>query len=249
MPTSEESEAGFVALLGDLVKSREHLERSRLQQRLKAALTQANRQIRAVQPLSITIGDEFQGLYGTVAAAAEASLLVRLALIEEGDVRFGIGWGPLTRFSKQRAPFEQDGPAWWAAREAIDRAVMLVGQRESPRGVRTVFVSAASENVGPRRMPANEDVSPAPDDGLDVPRPLRGDWQGTINSFLVCRDELVSAMSDRDVRILRGLWAGESLSAIAGQMGITVSAVSQRAVRSGVYAVRHAHEELRKAMT
>jgi hypothetical protein len=242
MPTFRSQEAGFVAVLGDLVRSRNHKDRATLQQALKGALGEANHSLMYIQPLTITIGDEFQGLYSSVSAALEATLLVRLALLSEADVRFGVGWGPLTSYSKQQAPFEQDGPAWWAARDAVNRAARLASQREAPRGVRTVFLAASPESA------EEVDAEQHPPADPNTPRPLKGDWQGLINSFLVCRDQLVSSMSARDAEVLRGIWEGDSLSTIASLMGISLSAVSQRAVRSGAYAVRYAHETLREAV-
>ncbi len=50
----------------------------------------------AIDPPAFTVGDEFQGSYPTVGAAIDAALWVRLALVPDVDVRFGIGWGEVT---------------------------------------------------------------------------------------------------------------------------------------------------------
>ena len=181
----------------------------------------ANEKHPAVQRLTATIGDEFQGLYDDVAGALDATLRVRLALLHDVDVRFGIGWGSLTAHDPDRAPYEQDGPAWWAARDAIDEARDMAQHREMPRGVRTRFIAA---------------------DGDAAP------LGAAINAFLLCRDELVASMSDRDAATALGLLDGEALSTIAEEQGITSSAVSQRAIRSGLYALRMAHEALREGL-
>jgi hypothetical protein len=212
----------IAALLGDVVRSRGHAERGRLQDRLLAALSVANDRVEAVQPLSPTIGDEFQGLYATPTGALEATLLVRLALRGDADARFGVGWGTLRLHDPARAPFGQDGPAWWAAREAIDQIDRSQRSRESPRGLRTrLLVEGAGE--GPAEA-----------------------WPA-IEAFLLCRDELASRLKARDARILLGLLAGRSPSELAEEEGISPSAVSQRAIARGLYALREATEAMRSA--
>jgi SatD family (SatD) len=210
----------LVAVLGDVVASRRHPDRERRLTAIDGALDLANRRVRATQPLTPTIGDEFQGLYGDLVSALDATLVVRLALLGEVDVRFGIGSGELLGYDAARAPFEQDGPAWWAAREAVDMVRDLEQRRERPRGLRTRWINqgAGSPSVGP------------------------------VNAFLHCRDELVAAMDPRDADTLLGLLIDEPLTSIAKRLGVSVSAISQRAIRGGLYAIRQAHEELREAV-
>jgi hypothetical protein len=219
--------AGYLAVLGDVVRSRDHADREDLQRELRDALDLANSRTAAVQPLALTIGDEFQGLYGNLADALEATLSIRLSLHLRADVRFGIGWGPLTTYDEKRAPFEQDGPAWWAAREAIERVRTMVHQREMPRGVRSVLVTDGAADAGAKASARQV--------------------EGLVNAFLLCRDELVSSMSARDAETMRYLLAGESPSAIAERQGVSLSAVSQRAIRAGLYALRAAQRELGEA--
>jgi hypothetical protein len=217
---------GYLAVLGDVVRSRDHADREDLQRELREALELANARAVAVQPLALTIGDEFQGLYRNLADALEATLSIRLSLHQRADVRFGIGWGPLTTYDEDRAPFEQDGPAWWAAREAIVRVREIVHQREMPRGVRSVLVTAAAD---PGAKGSARQV------------------EGLVNAFLLCRDELVASMSARDAETMRFLLEGESPSAIAERQGVSLSAVSQRSIRAGLYALRAAQRELEEA--
>ena len=209
-----------VAVLGDVVSSRRHPDHGSLQRVLRKALDLANERVPGTQPLTPTIGDEFQGLYADLVGALEATLLVRLALLEDGDVRFGIGSGTLVAFDPERAPFEQDGPAWWAAREAVDRVRDVAQRQEMPRGLRTRWVDA------------------------DATEPTR---VAAVNAFLLCRDELVGSMDPRDAATLLGILRDEPLTTIATRQGVTASALSQRAIRGGLYAIRRAHEELRGA--
>ena len=210
-----------VAVLGDVVASRRHPDADRRRARIADALAFANDRLRPVQPLTPTIGDEFQGLYEHLEDALEATLLVRLALAGEADVRFGIGSGSLLAFDPERAPFEQDGPAWWSAREAVDAVRDQAQRHEMPRGLRTRWTDA------------------------DAGDPFR---TAAINAFLLCRDELVASMDVRDSATMLGLLLDEPLRAIADVQGVSVSALSQRAIRGGLYAIRRAHAELREAV-
>lgn len=123
-----------VALIGDLVGSRAHPSRRDVQDGLVAALRETNERVPTVQPLEPTIGDEFQAVFADVASALRATALVRLGLPEELDARFGLGVGDLTVVGESAYGLTQDGPAWWAAREAVDEISDL--QRRIP-GART----------------------------------------------------------------------------------------------------------------
>jgi SatD family (SatD) len=216
VPTSKHA----VAVLGDVVASRRHPDPERRRERIAEAISAANDRFDPIQPLTPTIGDEFQGLFFDLVSALDATLEVRLTLLGEVDVRFGIGSGELFGFDPARAPFEQDGPAWWSAREAVDLVRELPQGQERPRGVRTWWVDA------------------------DGRRPFE---VAAVNAFLQCRDEMVAAMDPRDAAAMLGLLGDEPLTRIAEAEGVSASALSQRAIRGGLYAIRRAQRELREA--
>jgi hypothetical protein len=145
----------MVTLIGDVIGSREFsdsADRAQLQRALEQTLVRANQLLAPVQPLEPTVGDEFQGGFADVATAVRATLIVRIELLDgvgadklEGvgaDSRYGLGHGPVTVFEKTRSPVSQDGPGWWAARGAIDRAKEL---SESPR---TAFARTCFDGTG-----------------------------------------------------------------------------------------------------
>ncbi len=131
-------------LIGDLVGSRTLPDRGRAQDRLEAVLREATALLAPVQALEPTVGDEFQGAFATLAAATRATLLVRLALLPEVDVRCGIGLGPVTVHGPDRRPLLQDGPGWWSARSAVET---LGGRRHAAS--RTWYAPAAQAGGGP----------------------------------------------------------------------------------------------------
>lgn len=107
-----------------------------------AALDVVNRLVPAVQPLEPTIGDELQGVYNALPDALAATVLVRLALPESMDCRFGIGLGAVEIVGESHYGLTQDGQAWWSARDAIDTA--KAKGRQLP-GLRTWLVRDGSQ--------------------------------------------------------------------------------------------------------
>ncbi len=104
------------ALIGDVVDSRSAADRRALHRDLTKAL-RANA-TGATDAPAMTVGDEFQATYPSVGEAIAAAWALRLALAPDIDVRFGIGWGPVTVLDETTGI--QDGPGWWSAREAIE---------------------------------------------------------------------------------------------------------------------------------
>ena len=123
------------AVIGDLVGSRRVPDRAATQTRVLSVLAEVDGWTSGVQRLEPTVGDEFQGAFETLGAATRAALLVRLGLLPEIDVRCGIGFGETTVFEGGRRPLLQDGPAWWAARDALES---MAPRRRS--AVRTWYV-------------------------------------------------------------------------------------------------------------
>ena len=110
----------------------------------------------------------------------------------------------------------EDGPGWWAARAAIEAA----------EGTAT---TAATRTARTAVRAADDDPS------LDA-----------VNAALLCRDHLVGSLSDRSLRLLRGLMDPHTTqSELATLEGISASAVSQRVRADGIGAVLASHELLR----
>lgn len=128
----------LATVLGDIVGSRRSPDRTALHRELDQALVEIAPF--AIDPPTITVGDEFQGSYPTVGAAIDAALTVRLAVAPDIDIRFGIGWGEVTILDPETGI--QDGPGWWSAREAIEWTKTTQAQ-PALAGVRTTYRSTA----------------------------------------------------------------------------------------------------------
>ncbi len=134
-------------LIGDVVGSRDNPDRRQLHRRVRAALDVIAEP--AVDPPAITVGDEFQGTYPSVGQAIDAALTLRLTVAADIDVRFGIGWGPVTVLDAESGV--QDGPGWWAARDAIE-VTADTQQQHGLTHVRTTFRTGSTR--APTHMPS-----------------------------------------------------------------------------------------------
>lgn len=207
-----------IAVTADMVGSRELADRAGAQERLDAAIARVEADAPwAETPLTPTVGDEQQGQYATLDAALAATLLLRLALPEDLDLRFGLGIGDTTEIPAKGGPL-REGPAWWAAREAIER-VHALAQRRAP-AARTWVVGA----------PGQDDVSDAA---------IR-----LANAYLLARDELLGVMSARTRRITYARCLGRTQREIAATEGVSQSAVSQAIRSAGAAAIVEGFEAL-----
>jgi len=195
------SERVVATLIGDIVGSRLTADRPAVHRALNRALRDVASG--AVDPPAFTVGDEFQGSYPSVGAAIDAALTIRLAVAPGIDVRFGIGWGAVAVLDPEAGI--QDGPGWWAAREAIEWTA--TAQRQPGLAlVRTSFRATGE---------SRSDVD-------------------AINAALLCRDHLLGSLDERSTRIVKALLSDRTKKDIANDEQISASAVSQRAGRDGL---------------
>jgi len=111
-----------IAIIGDLVESRKIKQRAVAQQDLQDLLSFLNSSYEnaVLAPFSLSRGDEIQAL------VARADILPDLLWqatfrFPHSAIRFGFGLGRLVTPLAQ-LPMETDGPAWWAARNAVENA-------------------------------------------------------------------------------------------------------------------------------
>lgn len=195
------SESLRATLIGDVVGSRQIADRAATHRALNRALAAVAEG--AIDPPAFTVGDEFQGSYPTVGEAIDAALSVRLAVSPGIDIRFGIGWGSVTVLDQDTGI--QDGPGWWAAREAIE------------------WTSTAQRQPGLALVRTSFRVSGEARTDVD-----------SINAALLCRDHLLGSLDERSIRIVKGLLSNRTKKDIAADEDISASAVSQRAGRDGL---------------
>lgn len=211
------------ALLGDVVGSREAEDRQVLHDTLSTTLAEASADLDRLMPLRVTAGGQFRGSFPTVGEALYGALLLRLLLDREGiDVWVGVGWGDTTFLDREQGT--QDGPAWWAAHDAVEWV-----KRQQPQAgwqsVRTAYRRAEAPHGRRRELLGPE------------PEPVR--------AALLCQDHLYGLMDSRSRHILEGLLRGRTQSALALELGLTRQAVNQRRKHDGLAVAVAAAESLR----
>lgn len=108
-----------IAIVADIVRSREIDRRPAFQVRLKKLLAEVSESSSTLlSPYTITLGDEFQAVYGRT-----DRLFTDIAEIVSGlydaRVRFAVAYGALSTPINRTAALEMDGPAFHVARRMM----------------------------------------------------------------------------------------------------------------------------------
>ena len=223
----------LAAVIGDVIRSRQ--AGPDLFDRLEVSLARTNDRLVSVQPLQITIGDEFQGIYDGLGQALNATLYLRLVLLDVAGVRFGVGWGDIVRRHPDRAPYEQDGSGWWAAREALDLATRREKEVKTPAGWSTaVCLPSRADRSGDA---AEHDGAASGNRARQ--RPSRFDLAAnpTVEALVMMRDHVVGGLDRRDAQLVLALLDGMTVTEAAALEGITQQAASRRLHTNGGYAL------------
>lgn len=208
-----------ITIIADIVGSRGLDDRADAQAQLDATIARVERETPlATRALTPTVGDEQQGVYPTLDAALAATLLIRLALPSGIDLRFGIGIGP-TEMVPAVGGDLAEGPGWWAARAAVER-VNELEQRRAP--------------LARTWVAASDDQTEATDAEIRL-----------ACAYLLARDELVGAMSERTRRVTYGRCLGRTQRELAAAEGVSQSAISQALRTGGAAAVIEGFRALR----
>lgn len=133
-----------VALIIDIVGSRQLSDRPAAQRAIHDAFAVAAADAEVVEPLWATVGDEFQAVFPRVRDALRVTSLMRLVFPDAIDCRFGLGSGDVRRLDAGRGAPIYDGSAWYHARGALDEVDQR--SRNAP-GLRTWFHSDDATEV------------------------------------------------------------------------------------------------------
>lgn len=110
------------ALIGDIIDSKSLENRKDIQNNLHKLLDGLNQKYESsiVSNLTLTLGDEFQGLFKDVECVLLVMDEINLTLSLKGiNVRFGVGYGEITTDINPELSIGADGEAFWFARDAI----------------------------------------------------------------------------------------------------------------------------------
>ena len=207
------------ALIADIVGSRELPDRRLAQQAVYEALGRAAEGLALTQRPYATVGDELQAVSATLTDALALTVRTHLLLPEGLGLRFGVGVGTISEFDGvvegspggAAAHPIQDGSAWWAAREAIERAHAL--QDEGRSYARTwLRIHSDAENGSGGKW---------------------GEREGLVNSLLILRDQTVFRFQPRQRRMMAGLLMGATQVEVARREKVSQQAVSDFARGAG----------------
>ncbi len=110
-----------ITVIGDLRASRQVKNRRNLQERLHRTLEGVNREHpHLLSPFTITLGDEFQAVYGRADRLFRDLWYIRAGIFPH-QVRFAVGIGRLETPINPRQAIGMDGPAFHHARTAMEQ--------------------------------------------------------------------------------------------------------------------------------
>lgn len=208
-----------VAVIADIISSRESASRDDVQRGVEQAAMEVDRTYPwALQKWYPTVGDEFQAAFRTVDDALLSTLYLQLALPDGVGCRFGIGLGGMVPVESRLGDRIQDGPGWWAARDAVDRAHELADTRLP--STRSWFLVDPDSSAHDRAI------------------------EGPVNAYLAARDHLIDDIAPRARRAVFLLWCGYPQKKIAEIEQVSPSAVSQTLNKPSVLALRLGAETL-----
>jgi hypothetical protein len=111
----------LIALIGDIVRSREIENRDEFQKKLENQLRSVNREgLHLLSPYTLTLGDEFQAVYAKADRMFNDIWKIMMGLYPQ-KVRFALGVGTLTTPVNSKRAIGMDGPAFHYARTGITR--------------------------------------------------------------------------------------------------------------------------------
>ncbi|MDD3174411.1 MAG: SatD family protein [Herbinix sp.] len=111
----------YIAIIGDIKKSKNIANRKEIQDKLKNVLKEINIKYEndIAAKFMITLGDEFQGLLNNGSAVMNIISEIERKMYPT-EIRFGIGVGEITTDIDIEMAIGADGPGYYKAREAIE---------------------------------------------------------------------------------------------------------------------------------
>ncbi len=219
----------YCAIIGDIKASRSIERRHELQIKLNQVLVQINASYadEIKSPFQITLGDEFQGLLVRPDVVMDIVERIKFQLYPHA-VRFGVGLGEMYTEVHEMSALGSDGPAYYAARDAIEQ---LKKARHQYQQVQS-DVCILSQN--------QQDA-----------------WLQIINSSLAVCYYLASGWSDKQREIIELVMLQDlTQNEAAERIGIDPSAANRRLAASGyIYylktreSINTAFQELWRSMT
>lgn len=195
----------YIAIIGDIVGSKELKDRNKVQKRLNYILQDINTMYREDIKASflITLGDEFQGLLSNPHNVMKIVEYIQVNLYPV-KIRFGIGVGNIdTDFTRDIA-LGADGPAYHRARKMVDE-------------LKNIEKSKKNQSVSVRFMGLDKNIDMLINSSLNGISLIYQNWTQKQ------RDVIIESLKDKSIKY------------VSEKIGITQSSVYKRLSSSGYY--------------
>ncbi len=212
----------YIAIIGDIKKSKQMDGRKEVQKKLKTILEDIN--VKYGQDISskfmITLGDEFQGLLrcGKNVMNIISEIEARCYPV---NLRFGIGVGEITTEIDPEMPLGADGPAYYNARAAINQLKDREKKRKS--GESNILIVADCENEAEVKL---------------------------LNTILSLGTVIKNRWTQRQREVIRDhIEHGGNQVKAAERLGITQSNVNKNLTKADYYSYKEAMDTLSEALS
>ncbi len=212
----------YIAVIGDIIRSKKLKNRDEVQKALRGVLDSVNQKYAAAiaSNFMITLGDEFQGLLHD-----GEDLVWILHEIEDAmhpvQIRFGVGIGEITTEIDRNMPLGADGSAYYNARSMIEQIKSM--KKKVKTNESAVRIASQNESAG-TDMLLNA--------LFQLSATIRGRWS-------LRQREIIRAYRISDC----------SQNKTAQKLGITQSSVQKGLSNAGFYAYKSAMDTAAKAFS
>lgn len=212
----------YIAIIGDIKASRKLENREVDQEKLKETLYEINKKYfeDIASKLTITLGDEFQGLL-----CRGVNVMTIILEIERKmypiRIRFGIGIGEITTGIDPELAIGSDGPAYYKARSAIEYLKQNEKRKQAGKA------DTRLEIDGEKRAAAD-----------------------LINTILSLMTVIKNSWSDRQRQTIWDMLEHQdNQSGVAQRLGITQSSVQKNLANGSFYTYREALNVVERALS
>ncbi len=137
----------YVAVIGDIIKSKQLPDRNQVQHKLTDILKEINQKYadELASNFMVTLGDEFQGLLkcGKSTMSIISEIEMQMYPVK---IRFGLGVGKITTAINRDIPLGADGPAYYNARKMID--ALKGSEKKLKKSYSNIMISIDGDESG-----------------------------------------------------------------------------------------------------
>lgn len=210
----------YCAIIGDIIKSKELLDRGSIQTVLNNVLMKINKDYKdsIASDFLITLGDEFQGVLSTPEKVMDIIDIINTEMYPT-KIRHGIGYGEIRTSINTYQAIGADGPAYYNARDAVNNLKQTEGKYESVRQLIYLKTGYYDAHVN------------------------------LVNACLSICNKIESDWTDKQRKTVKLMRQNkESQSDTARELGINKSSVQKSVRSSKFYYYKHAIETVQQSM-